>query len=1341
MFKNEVMKGLLTLLLVVALAPAFAQAPPQGINYQAVARNASGAEMANSALTVRIGIYTDAAATNQVYEETHAVTTNAFGLFNTVIGQGTQTSAAAFNAISWATSAYYLKVEIDGGSGFTDMGTTQLMSVPYALYAGASAGGPTGPAGPTGIAGPAGPSGPSGDPGAAGPSGPSGDPGAAGPSGPAGPTGATGPGGDSITSIVDNGDGTLTIYYGTTSVTTSSLYGPTGPSGINGATGAPGATGDGITSIIDNGDGTLTIFYGSSTIITSSLYGPAGPAGPTGVAGGTGPAGATGQAGSTGPTGAAGPAGPAGATGPIGLTGATGPTGLQGPAGPSGVAGATGLTGLTGATGLTGLTGATGLTGSTGVAGPTGPSGIAGIQGPTGPTGPSGTNGANGSTGPAGPTGSTGPVGDQYATSSASLMTISCAGSQTFTVGTGLAYSAGQTVIVANSVTDQMVGTVVNYNSGTGVMQINVTGCSGSGTYAVWSVNLNGAPGPAGPAGPTGATGVAGSTGPQGPTGLQGVAGPSGPTGSAGAQGPTGPAGASGATGAAGPTGAQGPSGVAGATGATGPLIAGSTGQTMYYNGTTWTATSNLYNNAGTNIGIGTTTPAGMYNLHIYNPGGSALALDALGTTSSSYTMLDFVTRGTGALPVNNPGTKGWNWMAYSDAWSTAAFQNDLRLRYYSGTGATDVLYFDAATGNIGAGTTAPSSKLDVSGTAAMTGFRLSTGATANYVLTSDGSGNGTWQSLASLTGGGATAWTKSGSSIYPTALTDNVAIGHNSPSFPLHVRATSAASGSLGYFDYTNNSSAGYGAAVYGYTTGGGTSTMYGVYGYATNTSTGPVYGMSGLAASSTGGLSVGVQGTAQGSTTGNYGVRGQAVTTTSGTNYGVYGTATGSSAANWAAYFDDGNVYAKNNVGIGTLTPNFSAVTKALTVASPNGEPAIELQGYSVAQNSPIARIQFFKNFSNTNNYPMAMIRAYSFGSTDAGVLSLGTYATGGTLQDRIHISNTGLVGIGDAPYTSLYAALHVSQINAAVDGDAGAFVYIQNRSGSFSSTTNTISGIKFNNTNYALYNYYKAGIFFERTAANGVGDLQFAVNGAANNTNVTTANTLMILKSYGSVGIGNNTPSSTTLLHVGNTTGAAVTVGSAEKLEDGGANLLLLTGTLAPSANSTYNLGNATYRWSTVYATNGTINTSDARDKSNIRPITYGLSAVMQMRPVSYSWKEQPGQGTKLGFIAQDLQQVIPEVVADSQMVIVGEGEAPQMVPAERLGVYYSDIIPVLVKAIQEQQGQIDSLRQELEAMKAMQGTQPQPAPAQDPQQPAPKQQPEPQPGMTPGGKGGH
>jgi hypothetical protein len=121
----------------------------------------------------------------------------------------------------------------------------------------------------------------------------------------------------------------------------------------------------------------------------------------------------------------------------------------------------------------------------------------------------------------------------------------------------------------------------------------------------------------------------------------------------------------------------------------------------------------------------------------------------------------------------------------------------------------------------------------------------------------------------------------------------------------------------------------------------------------------------------------------------------------------------------------------------------------------------------------------------------------------------------------------------------------------------------------------------------------------------------------------------------------------------------------------------------GDVYPDNNAGRNLGASSYRWGTVFANNGTINTSDLRLKKDIQPTSYGLKEVVQMRPVSYLWKDIEG-GKKLGFIAQELQQLVPEVVS------VGNDEN------KTLGVFYSDLIPVLTKAIQEQQQQIESLK---------------------------------------------
>ena len=111
--------------------------------------------------------------------------------------------------------------------------------------------------------------------------------------------------------------------------------------------------------------------------------------------------------------------------------------------------------------------------------------------------------------------------------------------------------------------------------------------------------------------GPQGPTGAAGATGNAGLTGLTGATGPTGNTGLTGLTGLTGATGPTGNTGLTGLTGATGPTGV---TGATGPLVAGTFGQTLRNDGTSWVATSSIYND-GTNIGIGTTSPS--FKLHV----------------------------------------------------------------------------------------------------------------------------------------------------------------------------------------------------------------------------------------------------------------------------------------------------------------------------------------------------------------------------------------------------------------------------------------------------------------------------------------------------------------------------------------------------------------------------------------------------------------------------------------------------------------------------------------------------------------------------------------------------
>jgi hypothetical protein len=117
------------------------------------------------------------------------------------------------------------------------------------------------------------------------------------------------------------------------------------------------------------------------------------------------------------------------------------------------------------------------------------------------------------------------------------------------------------------------------------------------------------------------------------------------------------------------------------------------------------------------------------------------------------------------------------------------------------------------------------------------------------------------------------------------------------------------------------------------------------------------------------------------------------------------------------------------------------------------------------------------------------------------------------------------------------------------------------------------------------------------------------------------------------------------------------------------------LQINGGITPNADNVFNDGNATYRWAAVYAANGTIQTSDERLKGNITTTTYGLDQIMQLRPVSYMWKAQPEQRTHLGFIAQEVQPILPETVN------IGDDAN------HTLGLTYTEFIPVIVNAIKE------------------------------------------------------
>ena len=130
------MKRIYTILVAVLLtASVFAQTPEK-MSYQAVIRNSSDQLVTNQGIGMQISILQTTATGTAVYVETHNTTTNANGLVTVEIGNGTVVSGD-FATIDWATDVYFIQTETDptGGTTYTITGTTQLMSVPYALHA------------------------------------------------------------------------------------------------------------------------------------------------------------------------------------------------------------------------------------------------------------------------------------------------------------------------------------------------------------------------------------------------------------------------------------------------------------------------------------------------------------------------------------------------------------------------------------------------------------------------------------------------------------------------------------------------------------------------------------------------------------------------------------------------------------------------------------------------------------------------------------------------------------------------------------------------------------------------------------------------------------------------------------------------------------------------------------------------------------------------------------------------------------------------------------------------------------------------------------------------------
>ena len=649
--------------------------------------------------------------------------------------------------------------------------------------------------------------------------------------------------------------------------------------------------------------------------------------------------------------------------------------------------------------------------------------------------------------------------------------------------------------------------------------------------------------------------------------------------------------------------------------------------------------------------------------------------VDAVYVDSEGKVGINTTTIGPFALYVNGdigiPYTAGYQISSYdaiswdSSDGSIVVGSTNTGLKFYAGD-INPRMVIDENTGNVGIGNPTPATALDITGTAKMDGFRLTDSPGDGYVLTSDVNGFGTWQAAGAVSDGD---WVVTGDDMHSYPL-GNVGIGDSSPESKLDV------DGDINtYEDYKidqykvlhidgiSNVGVGRSAGEYNTTWGcvfvgryagrsnqGFNNTFVGAY--AGTTSTG--------GANTFIGFNAGNRNTSGNDNTFLGYTAGQVNTT------GIWNTflGHGSGKANVGGDYNtfvgmnsgDSNIGGENNVFVGLYSGN----------GNTNGDGNVFV-GARAGNGSILGNNNVFLG-NRAGYYETGSDNLYiANGQYDADVLIYGDFADKevgfGTLDPaaELHVYND----VDD------FVGIFIENPNTGTSSSEG--IYFKNEDG-------TVTGIRTanNSDQMTIFNNRPAGYISWSTAGN----------------------QRMAIANNGNVGIGTGTPGN--LLHVDGT----VQIGSAETIADIGAYVLGCTADWVSSADGVYDLGLSGNRWNSVWAVDGTINTSDARLKEGIADLSYGLSEIMELKPVSFSWRDRPEAGTRLGLIAQDVQPVMSEVVADQELVVEEGDYGPTFStkPAENLGIYYSQLVPVLIKAVQEQQGMIEEQAEMIRKLEA-------------------------------------
>jgi hypothetical protein len=449
-----------------------------------------------------------------------------------------------------------------------------------------------------------------------------------------------------------------------------------------------------------------------------------------------------------------------------------------------------------------------------------------------------------------------------------------------------------------------------------------------------------------------------------------------------------------------------------------------------------------------------------------------------------------------------------------------------------------------------------------------------------------------------------------------------------------------------------------------------GTNSTNYGLYAEADSASTNnyAVYGVVNV---------TNVQGAPN---AGDAGVWGAAIGT-SGATYGVEGT--NASATGYAGYFNNSaggyaGAFMGGNVGIGTATP-----LNLLDIGTSGG--------IHIASGIPGSTSMALYNNSGTLTWNGI---ALATGSSVSGTTNYIPVFTGSnSLGDSVIYQSGSNVGIGTAsPINSLdiYGGVAIGTGYAGSDTAPSNGLLVQGNVGIGTTSPNSLLALVDGYITINPVTVYGSpstqigpdNMSFNRVLATGA---LYSANAFAyqwqHTDSTTAANDFLALQVY-------------------NTSGTQVTSGALAI--NGSGNIGIKT--TSPAYTLQVN--------GSVAGTSAYINTSDIRYKKNIEPLQIGLNEVEQLRPVSFEWKESKDngmQGRQIGFIAQDVEKILPSIVVTQDN------------PEQTKGMKYAEIIPVLTKAIQQlndtlvdeqdtiarQQTEIDELRQTNTAMKAKLG----------------------------------